>query len=83
MSRPFLVDIHGYPPKDGLDMDAIFHLHGKPESFVTRVHEDNQNPLGYAFHYKHLPVIDAMQRCLQSQDKSTIFKRLTKNPVFA
>ena len=29
------------PPKDGLDMDmdidAIFHLHGKPESFVTRV----------------------------------------------
>ena len=28
------MDIHGYPPKNGLDMDmdmdAIFHLHGKP-----------------------------------------------------
>ena len=29
------MDIHGYPPKNGIymdmDMDAIFHLHGKPE----------------------------------------------------
>ena len=24
------MDIHGYPAKNGLDMDAIFHLHGKP-----------------------------------------------------
>ena len=32
------MDIHGYLPKNGLemdmDMDAIFHLHGKPGIFV-------------------------------------------------
>ena len=25
------MDIHGYLPKNGMDMDAIFHLHGKPD----------------------------------------------------
>ena len=45
--------------------------------------EENQNPLDYAFHFKHLPVIDGLQKRIQSQDKSTIFKRVTKNPVFA
>ena len=24
-------NIHGYPCKNGMDMDGIFHLHGKPE----------------------------------------------------
>ena len=30
------MDIHGYPCKNGMDMDmdmdGIFHLHGKPEN---------------------------------------------------
>ena len=31
------MDIHGYPPKNGLDMDAIFHLHGKPDPGVVEM----------------------------------------------
>ena len=35
------MDIHGYPPKNGLnmdmDMDAIFHLHGNPVSPSLRM----------------------------------------------
>ena len=35
------MDIHGYPPKNGLDidmdmdMDAIFHLHSKPVKLTS------------------------------------------------
>ena len=63
-----------------LDIDVLIET-GKASLHVYN--GDNQNPLDIAFHYKHLPFINAIQKCLQSQDKSTIFKRLIKNPVFA
>ncbi|KAI6650888.1 hypothetical protein LOD99_5728 [Oopsacas minuta] len=45
--------------------------------------EENQNALDYAFEFKHLAVIDGIQKRIKFQDKSTLFKRITKNPTFA
>lgn len=44
---------------------------------------ENQNALDYAFEFKHLAVIDGIQKRIQLQDRSTVFKRITKNPTFA
>lgn len=44
---------------------------------------ENQNPLDYAFHYKNLPVIDSLKKRINFQDKSSVFRRITKNPILA
>ena len=63
-----------------LAIDVLLEM-GKASLHVYN--DENQNALDYAFHFKHLPVIDGLQKRIKLNDKSTVFKRMTKNYTFA